>query len=151
MATKRRIALVTGSNRGLGFETCSQLARLGLTVILTARDITKGKVASKRLSDKGLDETFYKLDVSEESHINRIANQVESQFGRIDVLVNNAAILYDTWQNAVNADFDTVNQSFRTNLFGPWRLTQKCIPIMKTQIWTHSKCVERCRFVTFHD
>ena len=47
------------------------------------------------------------------------------------MLVNNAAILYDTWQNAVDADFDTVNQALRTNLFGPWRLTQKCIPIMK--------------------
>jgi NAD(P)-dependent dehydrogenase (short-subunit alcohol dehydrogenase family) len=47
------------------------------------------------------------------------------------VLVNNAAILYDTWENAVNADLETVNQAFRTNLFGPWRLTQNCIPIMK--------------------
>jgi NAD(P)-dependent dehydrogenase (short-subunit alcohol dehydrogenase family) len=131
MATKKRIALVTGGNRGLGFETCRQLARLGLTVILTARDITKGKAASKRLNDKGLDVTFYQLDVSDESNINHIADQVESQFGRIDVLVNNAAILYDTWENAVNADLETVNQAFRTNLVGPWRLIQKCIPIME--------------------
>lgn len=131
MATKKRIALVTGGNRGLGFETCRQLARLGLTVILTARDITKGKAASKRLNDKELDVTFYQLDVSDESNINHIADQVESQFDRIDVLVNNAAILYDTWENAVNADFETVNQAFRTNLFGPWRLIQKCIPIME--------------------
>jgi NAD(P)-dependent dehydrogenase (short-subunit alcohol dehydrogenase family) len=131
MATKKRIALVTGGNRGLGFETCRQLAQLDLSVILTARDITKGKIASERLSEEGLDVTFYQLDVSDESQINRIADQVESQFGRIDVLVNNAAILYDTWQNAVNADFDTVNQAIRTNLIGPWRLIQKCIPIMK--------------------
>jgi NAD(P)-dependent dehydrogenase (short-subunit alcohol dehydrogenase family) len=55
MATKKRIALVTGGNRGIGFETCRQLAQLGLSVILTARDITKGKAALKRLSDKGLD------------------------------------------------------------------------------------------------
>ena len=75
MTTKKRIALVTGGNRGLGFETCNQLAQLGLTVILTARDITKGKVASKRLNDKGLDVMFYQLNVSEESHINRIADR----------------------------------------------------------------------------
>lgn len=131
MATKKRIALVTGGNRGLGFETCRQLAQLGLTIILTARDITKGKAASKRLNDKGLDVTFYQLDVSDESNINHIADQVESQFDRIDVLVNNAAILYDTWENAVNADLETVNQAFRTNLFGPWRLIQKCIHIME--------------------
>jgi NAD(P)-dependent dehydrogenase (short-subunit alcohol dehydrogenase family) len=83
------------------------------------------------LNDKGSDVTFYQLDVSDESNINHIADQVESQFGRMDVLVNNAAILYDTWENAVNADFETVNQAFKTNLFGPWRLIQKCIPIMK--------------------
>ncbi len=77
MATKKRIALVTGANRGLGFETCRQLAQLGLSVILTARDITKGKVASKRLNDKELDVTFYQLDVSDEGQINRIADQVE--------------------------------------------------------------------------
>jgi NAD(P)-dependent dehydrogenase (short-subunit alcohol dehydrogenase family) len=131
MATKKRIALVTGGNQGLAFETCRQLAQLGLSVILSVRDITKGKIASDRLSEKGLDVTFYQLDISDESHINRIADQVENQFGRIDVLVNNAAILYDTWENAADADFDTVNQALRTNLFGPWRLTQKCILIME--------------------
>jgi NAD(P)-dependent dehydrogenase (short-subunit alcohol dehydrogenase family) len=61
MATKKRIALVPGGNLGLGFETCHQLAQLGLTVILTARDTTKGKVASKRLSDKELDVTSISL------------------------------------------------------------------------------------------
>jgi NAD(P)-dependent dehydrogenase (short-subunit alcohol dehydrogenase family) len=52
---RNRIALVTGANRGLGFETCRQLARLGLTVILTARDLTKGEVAAKQLIERGLD------------------------------------------------------------------------------------------------
>jgi NAD(P)-dependent dehydrogenase (short-subunit alcohol dehydrogenase family) len=64
----------------------------------------------KGLNDKGLDVTFYQLDISDKSHINRITDQVESQFDRIDVLVNNAAIIYNTWQNAVNADFDTVKE-----------------------------------------
>jgi NAD(P)-dependent dehydrogenase (short-subunit alcohol dehydrogenase family) len=59
------------------------------------------------LSDKGLDVAFSQLDVSDEGHINRMADQVESQFGRLDVLVNNAAILYHTWQKAVNADFES--------------------------------------------
>jgi NAD(P)-dependent dehydrogenase (short-subunit alcohol dehydrogenase family) len=98
---------------------------------LSARDITKGEKAAKQLIDRGLDVSFYHLDVSDHSHIDRMVHELENQFGRIDVLVNNAAILYDTWQNAVDADFDTVNQALRTNLFGPWRLIQKCIPIMK--------------------
>jgi NAD(P)-dependent dehydrogenase (short-subunit alcohol dehydrogenase family) len=129
---KNKIALVTGANRGLGFETCLQLAQLGLTVILTARDVIKGQVAAKQLVDKGLDVLFYQLDVSNQSNISKIASQIEQQFGRLDILVNNAAILYDTWQKAVNANLDVVNEALTTNLFGPWRLSQVCIPIMKT-------------------
>jgi NAD(P)-dependent dehydrogenase (short-subunit alcohol dehydrogenase family) len=129
---KNKIALVIGANRGLGFETCLQLAQLGLTVILSARDCVKGQVAAKQLVDKGLDVLFYQLDVSNQSNISKIASQIDQQFGRLDILVNNAAILYDTWQNAINANLDVVNQALTTNLFGPWRLSQVCIPIMKT-------------------
>ena len=131
MTAEKKIALVTGANKGLGFETCRQLAQLGLSVILSARDITKGEIAAKQLIDRGLDVVFYQLDVSNYSYVDRIIFQIEKQFGRIDVLVNNAAILYDYWQSALDADFDIVNQAIRTNLFGPWRLSQICIPIMK--------------------
>jgi NAD(P)-dependent dehydrogenase (short-subunit alcohol dehydrogenase family) len=129
---KNKIALVTGANRGLGFETCIQLAQLGLTVILSARDRVKGQAAAKQLADKGLDVLFYQLDVSNQSNISNIACQIEQQFGRLDILVNNAAILYDAWQNAINANLDAVSQALTTNLFGPWRLSPVCIPIMKT-------------------
>jgi NAD(P)-dependent dehydrogenase (short-subunit alcohol dehydrogenase family) len=128
---KKKIALVTGANKGLGFETCLQLAQIGLTVILTARDLIKGQVAAKQLADRGLDILFYQLDVSNQSNISRIAQQVEQQFGRLDVLVNNAAILYDTWQRAADADLEVIGQALTTNLFGPWRLSQVCIPIMR--------------------
>jgi NAD(P)-dependent dehydrogenase (short-subunit alcohol dehydrogenase family) len=104
MAVKNKIALVTGANRGLGFETCRQLAQLGLTVILSARDLAKGQTAAKILIGKGLDVIFYQLDVSDQINISRITHQIEQEFGQLDVLVNNAAILYDTWQNAVDAD-----------------------------------------------
>ena len=128
---KKKIALVTGSNKGLGFETCRQLARLGITVILSSRNFSKGKIPSKLLVEEGLNILFYQLDVSNQVNISRIANQIEKQFGQLDILVNNAAILYDTWQNAINADLDVVYQALMTNLFGPWRLSQVCIPIMK--------------------
>jgi NAD(P)-dependent dehydrogenase (short-subunit alcohol dehydrogenase family) len=128
---RNRIALVTGANRGLGFETCRQLAQLGLTVILSARDLTKCEVAAKQLIERGLDVIFYELDVLNQSHMNRIIRQIEQRFGRLDVLVNNAAILYDTWQSAVNAELEIVNQALASNLFGPWKLSQLCIPLMK--------------------
>jgi NAD(P)-dependent dehydrogenase (short-subunit alcohol dehydrogenase family) len=83
---------VTRANRGIGFETCLQLAQLGLTVILSALDCVKGQVAAKQLADKGLDALFYQLDVSNQSNVSKIACQIEQQFGRLDILVNNAAI-----------------------------------------------------------
>ena len=114
---KKKIALVTGGNRGIGFETCRQLAQLGMSVILSARDISKGEKAAKQLSDRGLDVVFYQLDVSNQNHINGVSEQIIQQFTRLDVLVNNAAILYDTWQNAINTDLEVVNQAIITNLF----------------------------------
>jgi NAD(P)-dependent dehydrogenase (short-subunit alcohol dehydrogenase family) len=130
MTAEKKIALVTGGNRGLGFETCRQLSKLGLGVILTARNITKGQIAAKELVKMGLDVVFYELDVSNQNQIDSLAEKVEQEFGRLDVLINNAAILYDTWQKAINANLMVVNQAMITNVFGPWRLSQVLIPIM---------------------
>lgn len=129
---KKKIALVTGGNRGLGYETCRQLAQLGLKVLLGARDLNKGKSAAYQLNEKeGLDVIFYHLDVSNQKSIYNIAKEIDERFGRLDVLVNNAAILYDSWQNAVDADFRVINEALTTNVFGPWRLSQAFIPMMK--------------------
>ena len=109
---KKKIALVTGGNRGLGYETCRQLAQVGLTVLLSARDLTKGKSAAYQLNEKeGLDVMFYHLDVSNQKSICNIAKEVDQHFGRLDVSVNNAAILYDTWLRAVDADLEVVNEA----------------------------------------
>ena len=131
MNLEKRICLVSGGNRGIGFETCNQLAQLGHIVLLTARDLTKGKTATKQLTDKGLDIIFYQMDVSNQKSIDDTYDNIIQRFGRLDVLVNNAAILYDTWQRAIDADFEIVNQAFVTNLLGPWRLSKRFIPIMK--------------------
>ena len=129
---QRRVALVTGGNRGIGFESCHQLARSGFTVLLTARDPSKGNMAANKLvKNEGLDVTFYLLDVTNKDQIMNISRQVEHRYGRLDVLVNNAAILYDTWQHAIDTDLEVVNQALVTNVYGPWRLCQAFIPIMK--------------------
>lgn len=129
--TKKKIALVTGANRGLGFETCKQLSQLGVTVLLTSRDPTKGEVAAKQLIDKGLDVIFYQLDVSDRSNIKDIFTKIENQFGRLDILINNAAILYDKDQSTMNADLELVTKALTTNLFGPWLLCQAFVPLME--------------------
>jgi NAD(P)-dependent dehydrogenase (short-subunit alcohol dehydrogenase family) len=130
---KKRIALVTGANRGIGFDVCKQLAQLSndMTVILTAHNFEKGQSATRLLKDKDLDVVFYQLDVSNNNDIKNISLQIEQQYGRLDVLVNNAAILYNSWQEAIDADLQVVNRALETNLFGPWRLCQVFIPLMK--------------------
>lgn len=127
----KKIALVTGANRGIGFETSKQLSQFGLKVILTARDRIKGENATKKLKDQGLDVIFYELDVTDKENITNVRNTIEEKFSRLDVLVNNAAILYDPYQSALNADLEIVNQALRTNLYGPWLLCQAFIPLMK--------------------
>ncbi len=126
-----KIALVTGANRGIGFETCKQLSQLGLKVILTARNKVKGEHAAKELTDRGLDVIFNKLDVLDKESIVSIHNAIEKKFSHLDVLVNNAAVLYDSNQSTLNANLDIVSQALRTNLYGPWLLCQAFIPLMK--------------------
>jgi NAD(P)-dependent dehydrogenase (short-subunit alcohol dehydrogenase family) len=127
----KKIALVTGANRGIGFETCKQLSQLGLIVVLTSRDAAKGEVATKQLTDKGLDVVFHRLDVSAKNDIVYAFDRIKQQFGRLDILINNAAILYDTFQSAVSADLEVVGKALATNLYGPWLLCQAFIPLMK--------------------
>jgi len=131
LTTSKKIALVTGANRGIGFETCKQLSELGLTVILTSRDPSKGKIAAKILTAKGLDIVFYQLDVTNKNNVRNVYSQVEQEFGRLDILINNAAILFDQNQSAINVDLDLVNKALTTNLCGPWLICQTFIPLMK--------------------
>jgi NAD(P)-dependent dehydrogenase (short-subunit alcohol dehydrogenase family) len=128
----KRIALVTGANRGLGLETCRQLSKLGLAVLLSARNIDKGQRAVKQLTNDGLEDiTFCHLDVLNQNGLDRVAYNIEQEYGHLDVLINNAAILYDYYQTSVAADLNVVNQAFATNFFAPWRLCKAFIPMMR--------------------
>jgi NAD(P)-dependent dehydrogenase (short-subunit alcohol dehydrogenase family) len=125
------VALVTGANRGIGLEVVRQLARLGFTVILGSRDERKGEEAAEALARDELKVYARRLDVTDEGSVEELRRWVLERFGRLDVLVNNAAILYDTWQRAENADFDTVREAFETNTLGAWRVSKAFIPLMR--------------------
>lgn len=127
----QQVALVTGANRGIGLEVCRQLARQRYTVILGTRDLNKGERAARTLFRERLEVTPKQLDVSDPKSIERLAAEVNEQFGRLDVLVNNAAIHYDTWQSAVNADVGVVQEALDTNTFGPWRMAQAFLPLLR--------------------
>jgi NAD(P)-dependent dehydrogenase (short-subunit alcohol dehydrogenase family) len=126
-----RVALVTGANRGIGLEVARQLALRGFTTILGARDAQKGEEAARSLRQNGLKVVPIQLDVTEQKSIDAAKHLVEERFGKLDVLVNNAAILYDSWQRADNASLDTVREAFETNTLGAWRMCQAFIPLLR--------------------
>ncbi len=124
-------ALVTGGNRGIGLEVCRQLAGQGLVVALGARDHQNGERAAAQLATEGLQVRFQQLDVADQQSIDAAKDALDAEWGRLDVLVNNAAILYDTWQRALNADVDQVHQALETNTIGPWRMAQAFVLLLR--------------------
>jgi len=124
----RRVALVTGANRGIGFEVCQRLAARGWRVFLGARDYAKGDAAARRLQG---DVSPVALDVNDPDAPFRLSAAI----GQVDVLINNAGIHYDTWETALAADWRTVREAFETNLFGAWRMAQAFAPEMRARGW----------------
>lgn len=125
------LALVTGANRGIGLEVCRQLAQRDFIVLLTARDETKARAAADEINSSGRVEPLV-LDVADEHSIARAATDITNRFGYLDVLINNAAIHYDTWEKVENADIDgTVMEAITTNLLGPWRMVQSFLPLLR--------------------
>jgi len=126
-----RIALVTGANRGLGREIVRQLAALGLTTILTGRDVAKAERAAGELAAAGLPVVARQLDVTDPASVDALAAGVERDFGRLDALVNSAGIMTDLELTGSRADLDLVRAMLETNLLGAWRLTLAFIPLMR--------------------
>jgi NAD(P)-dependent dehydrogenase (short-subunit alcohol dehydrogenase family) len=128
MAENGRVALVSGGNRGIGLEVCRRLAGEGLTVILGSRDEERGRQAAEGISGEV---AVRQLDVADARSVERLASSVEDDFGRLDVLVNNAAISNDDGQSGAEADLDRVKEALEANLFGAWRLCEAAIPHMR--------------------
>jgi NAD(P)-dependent dehydrogenase (short-subunit alcohol dehydrogenase family) len=127
------VALVTGSNRGIGFEIVKQLAMKSIMVILASRTSANGEAAARMLAKDGIKKVVpMELDVSNQGSVDRILDRIEKNFGRLDILVNNAAILIDTDDvTASNVDMETVKATLETNLIGAWRICKAFIPLMK--------------------
>jgi NAD(P)-dependent dehydrogenase (short-subunit alcohol dehydrogenase family) len=122
------VAVVTGGNRGIGLEVCRQLAERGYDVVLGSRDLAKGERAAARL---GAAVRACQLDVADDASVRAAATWVADRFGRCDALVNNAAILYDTWARAASADLAEIRTALETNLLGAWRTTLAFLPLLR--------------------
>jgi NAD(P)-dependent dehydrogenase (short-subunit alcohol dehydrogenase family) len=114
----RAVAVVTGANRGIGREVVRQLAEHGFLVVLGARDRAAGERAAREMDPSGQRVIARQLDVTSDDDVGALADELD----RVDVLVNNAAILYDTWARGVGADLDELRAALETNLLGAWRM-----------------------------
>jgi len=123
-----RIALVSGGNRGIGLEVSRQLSERGITVVIGSRDEARGRAAAEGLAGNVVP---HQLDVTDAGSVDRMAAYLEDEFGRLDILVNNAAISNDEGQRGLDADLDRVKESMEANLFGAWRLCEAAIPLMQ--------------------
>ena len=124
----KRVALVTGANRGIGLEVCRQLAQPGHAVLLGARGLAKGDATARQLGD-GVRAVM--IDVADPEAPPRLAREI----GPVDILVNNAGIHYDSLQRATTADWQITREAFETNLFGAWRMAQAFAPAMRDAAW----------------
>jgi NAD(P)-dependent dehydrogenase (short-subunit alcohol dehydrogenase family) len=127
----KKIALITGANKGIGLACVELFCQNDFHVILTSRNVDNGKDAFNDLKSKYPNLEYHQLDVNDEASISKLIEFITEKYGRLEVLINNAGINYDTWQNALNADLNNVKETLETNLFGAWRMCQTFIPLMK--------------------
>jgi NAD(P)-dependent dehydrogenase (short-subunit alcohol dehydrogenase family) len=129
----KKIALVTGANKGIGFEIARNLAGAGSTVLLGARNSERGQQAVRQLEQAGLDDIhFIAIDVTKPDTIAAAAQQIESQYGHLDILVNNAGINVRGDGPPGAADPLVVEEVFDTNFFGAFRVAQAMLPLLRS-------------------
>ena len=126
----KRTAIVTGGNRGIGFEVCRQLALLGYRVVLTSRKVNQGMEAAKQLKREGGEIVFRPLDVTSQRQIKDLKHYVERYFGGAEVLVNNAAVYPDEGRGVLEVESAVYHSTMDANLFGPLMLCQEIVPGM---------------------
>jgi NAD(P)-dependent dehydrogenase (short-subunit alcohol dehydrogenase family) len=131
--TTGKIALITGANKGIGLETAKQLGKLGVTILVGARDLAKGEEAAEVLRGIGVDARAIKLDVVNESDRTAAANYIGKEFGRLDILINNAGVMLDPRSgNATSTTSSKIlHDTFETNFFAVIALTQTLLPLLR--------------------
>ncbi|WUJ75639.1 SDR family oxidoreductase [Kribbella soli] len=125
-----KIALVTGANKGIGKEIARQLGQAGFTVLLGSRDVERGELAVKELVAEGLDAVGIQLEVTDEASVRAAAERVETAYGRLDVLINNAAIIPEGDDAVSRIGIGVLREAFETNVLGLVGVTQAFLPLL---------------------
>ena len=126
-----KVALVTGASKGIGFAIAQKLARLGMSVLVAARDSSRGEQAAARIRQEGMDAQYLKLDVTEAVSVDDAVRTVNEKFSRLDILINNAEIAADTILPPSEASLDNIRKVFETNFFGVIAVTQAMLPLLR--------------------
>ena len=127
-----KIALITGANRGIGLETARQLGKLGMTILLGARDLAKAEKAAEELRREKMEVRPIKIDVAASASIAAAAAMVETEFGRLDILINNAGVMVDSYDTKISEmPMEMWRQTFETNFFGLIATTQAFLPLLR--------------------
>lgn len=128
-----KVAVVTGSNKGIGYEICKQLASNDVEVILTSRNEENGKKAEEELQKQNLNVKFHQLDVTDEESIKKLADFITEKYGKLDILVNNAGIFMDYNGGVLEGDLNNIRETLETNLFGALLVSRHLVPLMQKQ------------------
>lgn len=128
---QQRVAVVTGANRGIGFEIALKLAQRGVHVVLTARNEARGKEALEKLTSAGLAASFFPLDVTSDASTQALSDYLRKTFGRLDILINNAGVALDKWVPSLSVEMDAFIRTYETNVFGVMRVSKALIPLMR--------------------
>jgi NAD(P)-dependent dehydrogenase (short-subunit alcohol dehydrogenase family) len=131
MSNSAPVTVVTGGNRGIGFEICRQLAGRGAQVVLTARQPEAGQAATRKLASQKLLAQFHPLNVTEPESTAALRDFLERTFGRLDVLVNNAGIITDEEASGLEVKLSTMRTTLETNTLAPLHLAQTLAPLLK--------------------
>jgi NAD(P)-dependent dehydrogenase (short-subunit alcohol dehydrogenase family) len=128
-----KVALITGANKGLGLEMSRQLGQQGFLTLIAARNLQAAETAATTLNSEGLKASAIELDITNSDRIQAAVGEIEKQFGKLDVLINNAGVMLDgEWSvsNASSVSLDIVRQTFNTNFFALIELTQAILPLI---------------------
>jgi len=126
------IALITGANKGIGYETARLLGARGATVLVGSRDEERGHLAERALREGGADARYVPLDVTDEKSVRRAAEWIDTEYGRLDVLVNNAAIARgDGDGRPSGTKLETLRTVYETNVFGVVAVTNAMLPLLR--------------------